>query len=136
MVATTVKANSLPDRPSRSVQCTGAAGWALAGWAPPGAPSAAAFLRNMLVVDRYLSTEATQPYDDAPDHRVRQTGGKVGNGGAFTNLGQGRICHHGTGECADIEALANGERPGRDQLPGTASHDRGVENAAVARGAD
>src|SRR6266446_4238761 len=57
------------------------------------------------------SSQTAQKAYDTPHPRTRQTWGQIGNGGAFANLGQGRIRHHDTGEGPDIQATADRPQP-------------------------
>src|SRR5712691_12217394 len=60
-----------------------------------------------------VSPEAAQQSDDAPHPRARQTRGEIGNGCTFSNLREGRIRHHNTGQRPDIEPLAEDRKSTR-----------------------
>src|SRR5437868_4366647 len=77
------------------------------------------------------STEATQQPYDAPHPSIGQTSRKIGHGGALSSLGQGRIRYYDTSKGADVQLLADRERPGRDQLAGGRAHDGAAENPAA-----
>src|ERR1035441_4258642 len=92
-----VRNNSLPDRPMRKAR----------GLPIPwcGAMCATGSLVGSVPGSNIASAENSQPSDDAPHPRARQTWRKVVDGGALADFRQRRIGQHDAGECADVQPL-------------------------------
>ena len=78
------------------------------------------------------STENSQPGDDAPHPRARQTWRETVDGCAFSDFRQRRIRQHDAGQCADIEPLRDRQRPHRDQFAGLRADDGGAQDRTFA----
>src|SRR5260370_41294521 len=72
--------------------------------------------------------------DKPPRALAEKLGREEAAGSALVDLAQRRIGRNNGGERADLEASADRERPGLDQLAGMRAQDRGAENAAVVPG--
>src|SRR6478752_958441 len=106
-----VRNNNLPDRPTRE-RARGADKWSVTSLTGSNDPS----------------TEDSQPRNDAPQQRARQTGRKEVNGRALADFRQRRIRQNNTGERTNIHFLRDRQNPGRDQFASLRADNGDAEN--------
>src|SRR5215472_18128952 len=82
------------------------------------------------------STKPRQQTDEPPGARREQGRSIVASGRSLARLAARRIGHDQIGECPDFEPLRDCQRPGKDQITGPGTENRGAEDMAIAAGDD
>src|SRR5476649_1758411 len=119
-----VRNKSLLDRPMRQARPWGSA------TCVTGSPGVSVVSSNS------ASAENSQPRNDAPQPRTRQTGRKIVDGRAFADLRQRRIRHDNAGKGANIEPLRDRQRPRRNQFASLCTDNRRADYLSIHLGYD
>src|ERR1039458_8028075 len=119
-----VRNNSLPDRPMRGLR------------AGHGADDATGSLVGSVPGSNMASAEDSQPSDDAPHPRARQTRREIVDGRAFADFRQRRIGQNDAGKASDVQPLRDRQSPHGDQFSGLSADDGGPYDLTFAVGDD